>query len=141
MGVPTSHGIGLGAPVKSVYGSYGWPDSTEIQGPSVVLNFNERYHTYFASLNNKITGIAVFLRESERVMFFDQGGNMGGFGNRGGMMGGGMPGMPGMPGMGRMGGMSGMPGMGRMGGMPGRGGLQGFGGGGGKGGPMGGEAD
>jgi hypothetical protein len=124
-GMPTSHGIGLGGTVRNIYNSYGWPDSMESQGPGVALNYNQKYHTYFSVLNstNKITGVAVFLRESQRVSFFDGTVSSGGTGLASSGMMGRMGGMPGMPGgmAGRMGGMPGMPGgmPGMPGGMPG----------------------
>ena len=91
-GSPTSHGTSLGSSVRSIYPSYGWPDGIEQQGPGLSLNYNERYHTYFSVLNNRVTGIAVFLRESQRVKFFDQGMGTGGFNTGGGLARGGMPG-------------------------------------------------
>lgn len=102
LGQPTSKGVGLGDPVSSIYKSYGWPDTLEMQGSSLALNYNNKAHAYFSVLNNKVTGIAVLLQEKMRVFFDDGRGPTTAAGGRGGypgMMGGGM--RPGMPGGGR----------------------------------------
>lgn len=81
-GLPTSRGIGLGAPIRSLYEAYGWPDSIEQQGTQLVLRYNEKYHVQFHVLKNRVVGIAIFLRENSRLQFMSPGGD-----NSGGGMG------------------------------------------------------
>jgi hypothetical protein len=112
LGQKTSQGLGLGAPVKSVYNSYGWPDTIEQQGPTLALRYNVKHHVQFNVLNNKTTAIAVFLSETQRY-FSDENSSGGGPGMGGRGMGG--PGLAGGPGRG----MRGMPGLSGAGGAKG----------------------
>ncbi len=125
----TSKGLSIGSALQDVYKSYGWPDSTKIDGEHTVMVYLQKHHLEVALVNNRVVGLIITLRESTFVPIGGGAGNSGAAGGgRATMtgMGGGMAGMMG-GGMPRMGG-GGAPSIGgRM--MPGRGAV---GGGGGK---------
>ena len=104
LGIPTSKKLKLGDPVRSVYSTYGYPDNMLQQGDVLTLLSNQKHHAQFDIQNNKVTGIAIFLHESQK---FERGGGGNGAGAGGGMgrVAGGMGGM--------MGGSMGMMGGGR----------------------------
>ena len=111
-GKPTSKGIHLGDPAKSVYSTYGWPDTVEQQASAIVLNYNLKHHILFNTLNGKVSAVSVFLKESSYPHLFNATASGGGGRMPGGMpgSGGGRMGMPGMGG--KMGGGMMRPGMG-----------------------------
>jgi hypothetical protein len=93
-GQSTKRGISLGDPVSKVYSAYGWTDSLKDESPMLQLFYNERYHTQFMTLKNKVVGIAVFLKEDQFLRYGGSGGGSGGpAGSPGGP--GGYPGLPG----------------------------------------------
>jgi hypothetical protein len=101
LGQKTSQGIGLGSPVKSVYTTYGWPDTIEQQGTNLALRYNVKHHVQVNILNNKVTAVGVFLSETQRYFSDENAGGGAGGGGRG------------------MGGPGGLAGGGRRGGLPG----------------------
>jgi hypothetical protein len=126
-GEATSRGIKLSDPVSKVYSVYGWPNNITANDPAITLHYNDKAHVSFAILNNKVIGIAVYLRESSRPGLFNASGTAagrpgmpGGRGAGAATMPGGYPGMPGMPGMPGAAGRPGLPGMPGMPGGPGR---------------------
>ena len=97
-GKPSTRGIRLGDAAKTVYTTYGWPDTVEQQTSAIVLNYNLKHHILFDTLNGKVSGMSVFLKETSYPRLLTAGGGGGG-GAR-------TPGSGGMPGSGggRMGG-------------------------------------
>ena len=96
-GKPSTRGIRLGDAAKTVYTTYGWPDTVEQQATAIVLNYNLKHHVLFDTLNGKVAAISVFLKETSYPrQSVTTGGGVGG-----GRMAGGMMGMPGSGG-GRM---------------------------------------
>jgi hypothetical protein len=87
LGIPTSKGLRLGDPVRKVYSTYGYPDNMFKQGDVMTLLYNQKHHAQFDILNNKVSGIAIFLHESQK---FERGGGGGGTGMGGGQLAGGM---------------------------------------------------
>ena len=81
-GLPSERGIRLGDPASKVYSTYGWPDTIEQQASNLALNYNIRHHAQISLLNGKVSGIAVFLRESQipRVINLASGGGAAGGG-------------------------------------------------------------
>jgi hypothetical protein len=103
-GKPSSRGIHLGDPAKSIYSTYGWPDTVEQQASAIVLNYNLKHHILFDTLNGKVGAISVFLKESSFPRLFNASGGGGGGGRMpggGGMMPGSGGGAMRMPGGGR----------------------------------------
>ena len=92
-GKPSTRGVHLGDQAKSVYNTYGWPDTVEPQSTTIALNYNLKHHVLFNVLNGKVSAISVILKETEypHLIGVDNGG------------GGGAPGM-GKPGGAPMGG-------------------------------------
>ncbi len=66
LGIPTSKNVKLGDPVKNVYSTYGYPDNMLQQGDILTLLYNQKHHAQFDIQNNKVTGIAIFLHESQK---------------------------------------------------------------------------
>ena len=66
LGIPTSKRLKLGDPVKNVYTTYGYPDNMIQQGDVLTLLYNQKHHAQFDIQNNKVTGIAIFLHESQK---------------------------------------------------------------------------
>ncbi|HLV79195.1 MAG TPA: hypothetical protein VKT32_02905 [Chthonomonadaceae bacterium] len=110
LGAPTSRGIRLASSTRAVLDTYGWPDSIEDEGISFGFSYIRKDHVEFTITRDKVTGIAVFLREDQRIRFLQEGAQLA----RQGSAPGGMAGM-----------MGGRPGMGMMGTRPGMGGMGG----------------
>lgn len=64
-GKPSSRGVHLGDQAKSVYNTYGWPDTVEPQSTTIALNYNLKHHVLFNVLNGKVSAISVILKETE----------------------------------------------------------------------------
>lgn len=77
-GKRTSHGLGLGDPIRKVYDTYGWPDTIEQQDVNIVLNYPQKSHVQFFTTNNKVRGISVVLKENEKFYLNGAGGAGGG---------------------------------------------------------------
>ncbi len=82
LGIPTSKKLKLGDPVRNVYSTYGYPDNMLQQGDVLTMLYNQKHHAQFDIQNNKVTGIAIFLHESQK---FERGGGGGAAGAGGGM--------------------------------------------------------
>lgn len=90
-GLRTSRGVGLGTPIRSVYSTYGWPNSSENQALGIFSMFyNEKYHVQFDTLKNRVVGIVVTL--SEDMKYYRSGGAPQSGGAN--LAGGGLPGGP-----------------------------------------------
>jgi len=123
-GKPSSRGIHLGDVVRSVYGTYGWPDTVEPQLSVIALNYNLKHHALFNVLDGKVTSISVILQESNYPHLVAQGSATAG--GPGGAMG--MPGSGG-PMLGGPAGSGGRPGPAASGGRRGGGKFGNLGGG------------
>ncbi len=80
LGQATRRGVGLGSALQAVYSIYGWPNSTEQEGNGLGLYYNQNYHAQFATFNSKVIGVAVCLRESQKISLIDRSGQNGGGG-------------------------------------------------------------
>ena len=100
-GQKTSRGIGLGDSIASVYKTYGWTDSIKAERENMFsLYYNDKYHAQFVTVKNKVIGVIVALRETQKLQFLDGSGGSTGSNASGGPGGGGgrLPGGGGPPG-------------------------------------------
>ena len=103
-GMPTQRGIKLGSSVKSLYETYGWPDTIQEIEPGIVMDYGSKYHVKFAVIKDRVVGIGVVLEESQAIPFFPLNSSGGAGGGKGGMAGGTGPQSGGAGGGGRKGG-------------------------------------
>ncbi len=79
-GKPSSRGIRLGDGIRSVYGTYGWPDTIDQQVGNIALNYNLKHHIQISTLNGKVVSMAVFLKEDQIPHLINAAGGAGGGG-------------------------------------------------------------
>ena len=99
-GQKTSRGVGLGDSIEAVYKTYGWTDSIKAERDNMFsLYYNDKYHAQFVTVKNKVIGVIVALRETQKLQFLDGSGGSTGSTASGGPGGGGrLPGGGGAPG-------------------------------------------
>ena len=90
-GQKTTRGVGLGDSIDAVYRAYGWTDGVKEERDGMIsFYYNDKYHAQFVTVKNKVIGIVVALRETQKLSFLGGGNGSGGGGGRAG--GGGAPG-------------------------------------------------
>ena len=82
-GQRTVRGVGLGDSVESVYRAYGWTDGIKEERDRMIsFYYNDKYHAQFVTVKNKVIGIVVALRETQKLGFLDNANGGGGGGGR-----------------------------------------------------------